>query len=216
MARPVDPNLRIELLAAAEAEFCQHGVDATRIDDIVNRAHRSKGAFYQYFQSKDHIFRDIVESMLARLSLIVGKELVTDDKNPPGPAEFFARWLARDLAIFEFISANRDVVRLVLSGGYSVAFADLMNAFARRTYEVILLSLDWGKQQRIYRRDFDSHLVAVMLAGAYDRLARELVDSVGDTIDIRRMCIEAQRFVLNGITDSPVDNAPPSPRRGRS
>jgi AcrR family transcriptional regulator len=45
MARPVDPNLRIELLAAAEAEFARHGVEATRIDDIVARARRSKGAF---------------------------------------------------------------------------------------------------------------------------------------------------------------------------
>jgi AcrR family transcriptional regulator len=202
MARPVDPNLRIELLAAAEAEFVQHGLEATRIDDIVVRAGRSKGAFYQYFESKDHIFRDLVENLLARLSLIVERPVVTDEKAPADRADFLDRWLQRDIAIFEFILANRDMVRILLCGGYSVAFAGLMDAFAKRTYDVILESLSWGKHHGVYRRDFHTHFVAVMIAGAYDRLARELVDTVDKAPNIRFMCVQAQEFVLKGINDS--------------
>lgn len=201
MARPVDPNLRIELLAAAEAEFSQRGVDATRIDDIVARARRSKGAFYQYFTSKDDIFRHLVEGLLARLGTLVATPLVTDEKHPPTPERFLQLWLARDEAIFEFIWGNRDLVRLILHGGYSHAFGDLMNAFAQRLYDVIFESLEWGKQHRVYRRDFDAHLVAVMIAGAYDRLARELVDSDGKRPNIRAWITEAQWFVLKGIID---------------
>jgi AcrR family transcriptional regulator len=202
MARPVDPNLRIELLAAAEAEFVQHGLEATRIDDIVERAGRSKGAFYQYFQSKDHVFRDLVENLLARLSVIVARSVVTDVKARADRADFLQRWLERDIAIFEFILANRDMVRLLLCGGYSVAFASLMDAFAKRTYDVILESLAWGKHHRVYRRDFHDHFVAVMIAGAYDRLARELVDTADRAPNIRFMCVQAQEFVLKGINDS--------------
>ncbi len=201
MARPIDPNLRIELLAAAEAEFARRGVDATRIDDIVTRARRSKGAFYQYFTSKEDLFRQLIEGLLARLGVLVARPLVTDEKHPPSKARFLELWLARDEDIFDFIWANRDLVRLILRGGYSIAFADLMDAFAGRTYDMILESLEWGKQHGVYRRDFHTHQVAVMIAGAYDRLARELVDSHGNRPNLRLWCTEAQSFVLRGIID---------------
>jgi len=201
MARPVDPNLRIELLAAAEAEFARNGVAATRIDDIVVRARRSKGAFYQYFNSKDDVFRHLVEGLLARLGALVATPLVTDEKHPPTKERFLELWLKRDEAIFEFIWANRDLVRLIFRGGYSATFGDLMDMFAQRLYDVIFESLEWGKQHRVYRRDFDAHLVAVMIAGAYDRLARELVDTDGNRPNIRQWITEAQAFTLNGIID---------------
>jgi AcrR family transcriptional regulator len=201
MARPADPNLRIELLAAAEAEFGRRGVEATRVDDIVARAGRSKGAFYQFFRSKEELFRHLIEGLLARLGSLVARPLVTDEKRPPTREQFLALWLQRDEDIFDFIWANRDLVRLILRGGYSVAFADLMDAFARRTYEMIYESLSWGKQHHIYRRDFHTHQVAVMIAGAYDRLARELVDSDGNRPNLRQWCREAQSFVLRGISD---------------
>ena len=201
MARPIDPNLRIELLAAAEAEFARRGVDATRIDDIVDRAGRSKGAFYQYFTSKEDIFRQLIEGLLARLGSLVARPLVTNEKHPPTKQRFLELWLARDEDIFDFIWANRDLVRLILRGGFSVAFADLMDSFAKRTYEMILESLEWGKAHGVYRRDFHTHQVAVMVAGAYDRLARELVDSDGNRPNLRQWCVEAQSFVLRGIID---------------
>jgi len=40
-----------------------------------------------------------------------------------------------------------------------------------------------------------------MIAGAYDRLARELVDSDGPRPNLRSLCVEAQSFTLNGIID---------------
>jgi AcrR family transcriptional regulator len=207
MARPANPNLRIELLAAAEAEFAVRGVDATKIEDICARARRSKGAFYAHFTSKEDVFRTIVEALLARLSALVATELVTDGKRVPSEAEFLYLWRLRDEAIFEFIWANRPLVKLILRGGYSIAFADLMDAFAQRTYDVILDSLNWGKEHRIYRRDFNTHLVAVMIAGAYDRLARELVDTDGSRPNIRMWVAEAQAFCMKGITDSSVVNS---------
>jgi AcrR family transcriptional regulator len=201
MARPIDPNLRIELLAAAEAEFAARGVDATRIDDIVARAGRSKGAFYQYFSDKEDAFRQIVEGLLARLSTLVATPLITDDNEEISRGEFLERWRHRDEAIFEFVWANRELVRMILRGGYSLAFADLMDAFAKRTQDVILDSITWAREHRIYRRDFDPHLVSVLIAGAYDRLARELADSVGERPNIRRWVGEAQRLMTNGILD---------------
>jgi AcrR family transcriptional regulator len=214
MARIADPNLRIDLLAAAEAAFIANGVDHTRIDDIVDRAGRSKGAFYQYFTNKEDIFRQIVEGLLARLATLVAKPLLIDEKQAWTPKLFFDQWRLRDEAIFEFVWANRALVRLILRGGYSAHFGDLMDAFARRTYDVIVDSVEWAKEQRVYRKDFDTHVVSLLIAGAYDRLARELADTVDDRPDIRHWVAQAQAFVLRGIIDSSVENPPRPPAAG--
>lgn len=216
MARTIDPNLRIELLAAAESEFGNRGVENTRIDDIVIRAGRSKGAFYQYFTNKEDIFRQIVEGLLARLATLVAKPLLLDENEPWTPRLFFERWRLRDEAIFDFVWVNRALVRLILRGGYSHAFADLMDAFAKRTYDVIIESVAWAKEQRVYRKDFDSHLVSVLIAGAYDRLARELVDTVEERPDLRYWIAQAQGFVLHGIIDPSVDNPYVTTKKGTS
>lgn len=207
MARPVDPTLRMDLLAAAEAEFAARGVDNTRVEDIVARAGRSKGAFYQYFLNKEDVFRQIVEALLARLAALVAQPLLVDEKQPYAAPQFLDRWLARDEQIFEFVWANRKLVQLILRGGYSASFGDLMDAFAQRSYDVIAESIDWAKRHHIYRKSCDTHLVSVLIAGAYDRLARELAATDGERPNITGWILEAQQFVLRGIIDPSVENS---------
>ena len=108
MAPSGQSKFAIELLAAAEAEFAQRGVEATRIDDIVVRAGRSKGAFYQYFNGKEDIFRHSSKACWRGSATLVATPLVTDEKHPPTQERFLELWLKRDEAIFEFIWANRD------------------------------------------------------------------------------------------------------------
>ena len=46
---------RAELLAAGQALFLAKGIAATSLDDITQRAGVSKGLFYLYFRSKEHL-----------------------------------------------------------------------------------------------------------------------------------------------------------------
>ena len=60
MARP--PVIKKEeLLTAAVTLFRKNGVDNTTVSDIVSEAHVAQGTFYNYFQSKDDIFADVLE-----------------------------------------------------------------------------------------------------------------------------------------------------------
>lgn len=60
MSRP--PVIKKEdLLAAALTIFRKNGVDNTTVSDIAKEAHVSQGTFYNYFQSKDDIFADVLE-----------------------------------------------------------------------------------------------------------------------------------------------------------
>ncbi|MCY1197555.1 HTH-type transcriptional regulator BetI [compost metagenome] len=53
-----------ELMAAAEALFIQKGVEATTVNEIVERAGVAKGTFYHYFTSKN----DMLAALRAKFS----------------------------------------------------------------------------------------------------------------------------------------------------
>lgn len=53
-------ELRTEILAAARAEFAQHGLAGARIDRIARAAHASKERLYAHFGDKETLFREVL------------------------------------------------------------------------------------------------------------------------------------------------------------
>lgn len=53
-----------EIIEAALALFAEKGFSATRLDDVAKRAGISKGTLYLYFDSKEAIFRSVVETLI--------------------------------------------------------------------------------------------------------------------------------------------------------
>ncbi|WP_337186022.1 TetR/AcrR family transcriptional regulator [Phenylobacterium sp.] len=54
-----------EIVAAALEIFAEKGFAAARLDDIARRAGVSKGAVYLYFETKEDVFRAVVERAIA-------------------------------------------------------------------------------------------------------------------------------------------------------
>lgn len=54
-----------EIVAAAMAVFAEKGFAAARLEEIAARAGVSKGAVYLYFETKEDIFRAVVETAIA-------------------------------------------------------------------------------------------------------------------------------------------------------
>src|SRR6478735_8749621 len=129
MARPASPHVRIDLIAAAQQVFAREGLDAARVEDITAAAGCSKGAFYQHFASKEQLFLQIVETLVARIQ--------------------------RDLAILELVWQERDIVRIVLEGGRSASSAHLMDAFAARVRQTCDEFLVWGLEAGLCRPELD-------------------------------------------------------------
>lgn len=57
---------RLELLDAAAAEFAARGYRGATVDGITRRAGLSKGTFYWVFDSKDDVFRALLEERIDR------------------------------------------------------------------------------------------------------------------------------------------------------
>jgi AcrR family transcriptional regulator len=204
MPRPADPNAKIDLLRAAEAVFVERGVDHAKIEEITERAGHSKGAFYLHFTSKEDCFRQIVESMLARLAGILDDAAsLQEGISLENVGEYLERWRGKDLEMFEFMWSNRRVVRLMLAGGGSAAFGYLIDQFAEWSRQSCMGLLQWGKGLGIYRRDLDVENASLMLSGAYDRVARAVVRAEKKP-DLMRLLADVQRFCLAGMATAKV------------
>jgi AcrR family transcriptional regulator len=199
-ARPFDPNAKIELLRAAEAVFIENGLDEARVEDITERAGRSKGSFYLHFESKEDAFRQIVETMLARLANCI------EDPPPDAPGEvtaFVDRMLEKDLEIFEFLWQNRGLMRLLLRGGGSTRFEHLAEEFVERACQKTKTWLRWGIERGLYKKDLDVDIAATVFSGAMDRVARQVVQSATKP-DLPRVLRSAHTVLMGGIANPPL------------
>jgi AcrR family transcriptional regulator len=69
MARPKDANrerTRAVILDAAEYQFADRGFDGTRMVAIAERAGVTHGLLHYYFDSKDHLYEEVVGRLFRR------------------------------------------------------------------------------------------------------------------------------------------------------
>lgn len=203
MARPSDPNARIDLLAAAERVFAERGLDNTKVEDITERAGRSKGSFYLHFSSKEEAFQQVVEGMIARMRSFIDRQAEVDRQPPTSLEQMFDQWIASSCEIFEFVWQNRGVMALVLRGGLSAGYAHLMDEFAQRVHRHIHDSLMRGMERGIFRADIDIEITSWAMAGAYDRIARQVCEAPRRP-DFERILRAIDSALLGGIGTNAV------------
>lgn len=58
---------RAEILAAARAEFCEHGFGGARVDAIAERAGANKRLLYHYFGNKEELYRAVLMEAYAEI-----------------------------------------------------------------------------------------------------------------------------------------------------
>lgn len=80
-----------ELIAAALDLFVEKGFAATRLDDVAARAGVSKGTLYLYFDSKEALFKAVVEQGIVPLFAAAEQEL---DGYAGGAADLLCQLLA--------------------------------------------------------------------------------------------------------------------------
>jgi len=71
-----------EILAAALAEFVEHGFAATKLEDVARRAGITKGTLYLYFESKEALFKAVVRETIVPL-LTAAERMVDDHAGSP-------------------------------------------------------------------------------------------------------------------------------------
>lgn len=210
MARTSDPHAKVKLLAAAEAVFVEKGLDRAKVEDITARAGLSKGAFYLHFATKEDAFKQLVESVAAGLAVKLeaacptpAQQAVMYSQATRNISGFLDVWLQLDVDIFEYLWANRGLMRVLLDGGGSLAYRHFIDDFAERSRKNLFGYLKAGVEKGVYRADLDVEVASLFLAGAYDRLAREVVRAPRKPA-FPRLLKAAQRLVVSGVGGPPI------------
>jgi AcrR family transcriptional regulator len=110
--RPValtSPERRLRILAAAEHVFLEHGYTQCSMDDIVSACGMSKKTVYRIFPTKDHLFSEMVTSIMETCSIF------DPDKSCHETNELMLRSVLIDIARFIFAPRQVSLARLVLS-----------------------------------------------------------------------------------------------------
>ena len=183
-----------QLLDHAAQLFAERGYAETRVVDIVDAAGVAKGLFYWYFENKEALFRELVES--ARLQMRRYQATTIDPHANPlvrirqgtEASIVFMREHRRLYSMFDFESVDPKLTQLVRSGG---------DIHARDTARHVSEGIAQG-----LIRDDDPLLLAWGVVGtvsSYSHLYR--TGRLGDVsvLDVMRF---AGRFVVRALAAS--------------
>jgi AcrR family transcriptional regulator len=182
MARRARPGAHDALLDAAREEFARAGLERARVEDVARRAGISKGAFYLHFRSKDDAFREIVQRFLGALEDHARRRHEAEDRlagevarGAATAAVQFEAECALDADLLELLWRNRQLVAAV-DGASRKLYRDLIADFRRRMHARIARRIAERQAAGALRADVAPEVVADLVMGAYDELARRMAD----------------------------------------
>lgn len=123
---------RREILAAARKVFAAKGYERATLDEIAEEAEFAKGTLYNYFDSKETLFREIVREILEEMKTIAREAMAAGGS----VREQFSRYAAR---MFEFYRANEDVFRILIYEIHRVQMKEDITAIMKHVQAIAVL-----------------------------------------------------------------------------
>lgn len=174
---------RAELLAAARRVFERQGYIDARVADIVTQARVAQGTFYSYFDSKDAVFRELTEDVVATM-LADFRERLTENGHD---GSTYDRIRA---GVREYVELYRPNARMLALMEQVGTFTEDMRELRLRVREEFLAWVEHGmkRQQAAGEADpgLDTHLMVEVLGAMMDHTCY-LWFSLGKTFDADRM-----------------------------
>jgi AcrR family transcriptional regulator len=154
---------RARLLAAAQKVFERDGYLDARVADISAAARVAHGSFYTYFDSKEDIFREIVETVADDVYAAL------DALDEGTPAE---RISAANLRHIELYEQHAIVLGLIEQVGNLAQFSELRRDMRRRSVERAERLIKRLKAEDVTSAEpLDPHVMATALVGMTDSFA---------------------------------------------
>ncbi|GGP14003.1 putative HTH-type transcriptional regulator YdgC [Oceanobacillus neutriphilus] len=150
-------------LTIAKEEFANNGYHETKVSTIVEKAGLTQPSFYLYFQSKQAIFQEILDSFRIKLT-----DLTTQSRLSPGIDEHALEdRIAGGLsAIFKFFAEN---IHLTIIGFYMSAEADdIKEKMANQIKDNLLYEQEIG----YFHLHLDMKFVSESLVGMIEYLTK--------------------------------------------
>ncbi len=194
-----DAGTRSVLIASAIRMFQQNGFQKTRVSDIVSDAGVAQGTFYNYFRSKDDIFRDICTHFIDQLQqkFVERTEHLFDGETSDEVVQN-VRHVVRD--VISIYQDNLDVAELLFREGIGNGgiFKEIYENFLSLFLELIEAQVKKAIARGLIQVE-DSLIGSVFLFGLFERslLYFVLIEQKTDMEKFERVLVD---FVLKGLS----------------
>jgi AcrR family transcriptional regulator len=163
------------IVTAAFEEFAANGFAAARLDTIAEAAGISKGTVYLYFESKEHLFEEV---MKAYISPVV-EQVVHVAEEPQGTAEAMLSAQLETIYTCAIATDRRRMMRLLVAEG--PRFPHLVDLYYREVISRVIGALKRTIEYGVARGEFrDTQITALppllmgpALAGAFWKILFE-------------------------------------------
>ncbi|MER3523122.1 MAG: hypothetical protein C4326_03425 [Ignavibacteria bacterium] len=190
---------RAEILSAARKVFATKGYERATLDEIAELAEFAKGTLYNYFDSKETLFREIVESILDEMIHIAEQALAEG-----GPVrDQFCRYAVRTL---EYYRTNEDLLHILVREIHRTHMKEDLSAIIKRVHaiaSVLASALRREMNKRLIIKDDPAELAHVFVGMIHNRAMRRSFTLPGLTaVDCEAEATFLTRLFFDGAARS--------------
>ena len=186
---------RQRLVDSAKAAFAQKGFHEASISGIVRQAGIARSTFYQYFDSKLHLFQSILDSFLQDLHDSIQPISLT--AGAPAPLIQLEDNLTR---VLNLVLGERDLTRIFLhhTGAVDQNVVGRLDEFYEQAAGMIQRSLSLGISMNLVR-PCDTRFTAFSIIGAVKEVVFQLTSSQEQRPSTEVLVRQLLEFAMHGI-----------------
>ena len=180
-------------LSKAAQLFIENGAKTVTMDDIARAFGISKKTLYQKYKNKEELLEEVLTYTLEE---VIDRLQYLDDSIENA----IERMFCRDEEIDKVSHANNNILIRQLLKYYPAIFHKHMLNFSSKFSEVLVHNIEKGRQQGLYREDFNAEIYAKIffqLVMSYD--SYPYFDT--EVIEREYFIQEALMLYLNAITN---------------
>ena len=186
---------RQAILEGALKVFGEKGYHGAHISDIIDEVGIARGTFYLYFESKNAIFLELLDGLLAELRRhIVG--VSTAEGAPPVVAQLAGT--VRE--VLRTMVQNRMLSTIIIreAVGLDAEVDARLRAFYAELLHYIRDAVAEGQRLSLIR-ELDTEVAAMCILGTIKQFVEQLVMMDVQEVDVDRMALSVLDFNLRGL-----------------
>ena len=202
---------RERLVFSAKQAFADKGYHEASVSQIVRQAGIARSTFYQYFDSKLHLFQSILDSFLQDLH-----ESIQPISVAPGAPAPMAQLHDNLTRVLELVLGEKDLTRILIhhTGALDHTLVGRLEEFYGEAAGMIQRSLKLGISMNLVR-PCDTRVTAFSIIGAVKEVVFQLTSSGEQQPSVEELARQLLDFAMGGILVQSQNNLMGTRRRAR-
>lgn len=189
---------RDALIRAAIDIFHQKGFQMTRVSDIVAAAGVAQGTFYNYFRSKEAIFREICNDFMSQVrSIFTDRSRLLFSGETGAEVRENVHLAVRD--VFAIYQENLDAAELLLREGlgHGGLFKEIYEDILNQVLDIIREQVNKGNDSGVLQVS-EPEIISVFIFGLFERTLFYFL-LIRKNIELEKLEDELVDFILKGL-----------------